>query len=255
VAIASFSPVAELLASKVRDHLRDHEPALPQQAVEVTVDTNSHLAEQRGAFLLRLLRQQGAPDIAQLSVVDVGCGFGALSLFFASLGARVTGIDVNANRLVVGREVARDQGLPVVFAAESMQSMDSVETAACDLVVVNNSYCYVIPDADRRATLSEVHRVLRRGGWTVLRNPNLWHPLDPFTRLPLVHLLPPRKAKRASQLMGRPRSMSRLTSPYGARRELRCAGFRHAHWVPTSHGYPNALERFARYHHVVARRG
>ena len=59
-----------------------------------------------------------------------------------------------------------------------------------DLVVVNNSLCYVLDREARQAAL-RLAGALSPGGWLVMRNPNRLFPLDQFTGIPLLGLLPP----------------------------------------------------------------
>jgi SAM-dependent methyltransferase len=124
-----------------------------------------------------------------------------------------------------------------------------------DLVVDNNSLCYVVPRDERRAALRETRRVLRPGGFLLVRNPNRWNPRDQFSRLPLVQLLPPRQATRAAELLGRKRSNVRLTSPIAAVREMRAAGFTAVeHVASPSSRRPMLMKPFARYQHLIAER-
>lgn len=249
-----FQGLTEPLASGVRDHLGKHLPDLPAHSVDVTVRTNSSLVERRGVLLLKLLYEREIRSVRGLDLLDIGCGFGALSLFFASRGARVTAVDSNGPRMDVGREIAVEHGLAVRFVRQRMQALDALPESSFDLAVVNNALCYLIDPADRDSALREVHRVLRPGGTLIVRDPNRWHPVDPFTKVPALHLLPPRGAQAVGARLAGSRSLTRLTSAHRARRDLRRAGFESSHHVAYAQGVGRALEPFARYHHVVATR-
>jgi SAM-dependent methyltransferase len=164
----------------------------------------------------------------------------------------VTALDAEGDRFEVGEAVARRHALPLRFARARMEALDAFEHASFDVAVVNNSLCYVTSPALRRRALREILRVLRPGGWVVLRNPNRLTPVDPFTALPLVALLPAERAAQVAARLGRPRSSVLLTTPRQARAELRAAGFERVGSIAPRRLGP--LGRVARYHHAVARR-
>jgi len=220
-----------------------------------TLETNSGFVARRAdPLLLLFLRESGLPSVRGLRVLDVGCGFGALAVYFAAHGAIVEGIDPNGARLEVGRAVARRHDLPVGLATGSMERLDFPDRSF-ELVVMNNSLCYVVDTADRHSALTEALRVLRPGGRILIRNPNRAALLDQFTGLPVVHALPPRAADRTARMLGRRRSRVRLLTVGGARRELRRAGFVDVRSAATpSSSWPAAARRFARYQHLLAQR-
>jgi 2-polyprenyl-3-methyl-5-hydroxy-6-metoxy-1,4-benzoquinol methylase len=250
-----FGAVADSLRREVLRFYRERGETLTEQGGLNTLETNSGFVERRAAPLLEILRTDGGVEsIEGLRLLDIGCGFGALSTFFAARGAEVIGIDPNEERLQVGRAVAAEHGLPLDLRRGRMQSLE-LPDESFDLVVQNNTLCYVVPRPERRAALTETLRVLRGGGSLIVRNPNRWNPLDQFTGLPLIQILPPGGANRVAGLFGRRRSTVRLTSSLEAVRELRAAGFvdvRHA--SPPTRAWPSAMKPFARYQHLVARR-
>ena len=88
-----------------------------------------------------------------------------------------------------------------------------------------------------------------------MRNPNRWSPIDQFTNLPLLPLLPPAAANRLARAFRKERSRVRLVSALEAARELRRAGFTdvvHRGFVDSNR--PDVLRFVARYQHVTARR-
>jgi SAM-dependent methyltransferase len=250
-----FTPIADSLRSTVLDFYADHGESLEGPAGVNTLETNSGFVERRATPLLQTLAQiTGRDSIEGLRLIDLGCGFGALAVFFASRGATVTGIDPIADRLEVGRAVAAEHGLPVEFSPGRMEELDFADESF-DLAIQNNSLCYITNRQDRRSALAETARVLRPGGFVVIRNPNRWHPRDQFTGLPLITLLPPHAATRLAGRLGKPRSEVRLVSPLEGKRELRRAGFTDITLAasPASR-WPEFMKPIARYQHLVARK-
>ncbi len=247
----AFAALAHDLRDRIIEHCEQSGERLDTPAGVMTLDTNSVLAAGRGRLLLRLLAQEGVGSIAGRRVLDLGAGFGALSLYFAHLGANVVAVDPNEQRMRVAQTIADKRGLPLSTVAASAQSLP-FKDASFDVVVANNSLCYLVGEQLHDEAMREIHRVLRPGGWVVMRNPNRLHPRDQFTSLPLLPLLPPALAQRATRALGRHRSHVQLRSPGAAVRTLRRAGFAHARWRPRPGG--GFGERFAGYHHVLARR-
>jgi SAM-dependent methyltransferase len=254
-AALEFRSIADSLREEVVRYYRARGEDLSGPAGDRTLETNSSLVESRGGLLLHILEQAGGPrSVEGLRVVDLGCGLGALSVFFAAHGATVVGLDRDRSRMEVGAAVAGRYGLAVEFLAGSMQRLD-LPDGAFDLAVQNNSLCYILPREDRARALSEAWRVLRPGGRLLIHNPNRWTPVDQFTGLPAITFLPPIAATRVARALGRPRSRVRLTSPLEAKRELRRAGFPHPRMIaPPASGWTGFLRALARYQHLVAQR-
>jgi SAM-dependent methyltransferase len=247
----SFAPLAMALRDHVIEHYERAGLRLDTPAGRRTLDTNSSLAAARGRVLLRLLAEAGGGPIRGRRVLDLGAGFGALSVYFGHLGAEVVAVDPNEERLGIGVAVARRYGLALSSMAAHAEALP-LPDATFHLVVANNSLCYIVDRDTRRAAMAELLRVLAPGGWLVMRNPNRLAPLDPFTQLPLLALLPPSFGRELTHRLGRHRSEVRLMTPQGAVRELRRAGFAQTSWRAAPGRRVGAM--VASYHHVVARR-
>jgi SAM-dependent methyltransferase len=247
----NFARVARALRGEIIEYYRARGKSIDDEAGLVTLDTNSTLVPDRARLLLDLYQSRGERDsIEGLEVADLGCGFGAMSLYFANAGARVTGIDKDQERFRIGAGLAERLGLTASFERGWLEVM-ALPDSHFDLAVINNSLCYITDRDDRRRALANSLRILKPGGWLIVRDPSRTSPLDPFSRLPLVHQLPPRLARPMLRLTarGRARSQVRLMSPRAGRRALRRAGFGEVH---TERGAPGGLR--VRYQHLTARR-
>jgi ubiquinone/menaquinone biosynthesis C-methylase UbiE len=250
---ASFAPIAASLREQIIRHYEVRGESLEGRSGRATLETNSALAERRGAILLAMIEEREL-SLPHTRVLDVGCGFGALALFFAHHGAEVVAIDANGPRLRVGSQVAEAHDLPVKFRRMRMQDLP-FRDGGYHFAVMNNSLCYVVDQPERDAALAEAHRVLRPGGLLLIRNPNRLHPVDQFTGLPLLGLLPRRGATRAAALLRRARSDVALRSERAATKELRRAGFAEIRAHSRSGGpFRTTFRPLARYQHLSAQR-
>jgi SAM-dependent methyltransferase len=249
-----YAPIAASLEKELLAYYERERLAEPRsEPGPNTLETNSTLAERRASALMAMIAALGL-SVRGRRVLDLGCGFGALSLYFASQGARVVAIDPNESRMSVGRAVAEAHGLPVRFRTARMQDLP-VRDEAFLFAVMNNSLCYVTGHEDRVAALAEAQRALRPGGLLLVRNPNRSHPVDQFTGIPLVGMLPEPAARRLAGALGRPRSRVALRGERGAAAELRAAGFADVRAHSQRPGtWRAALRPLARYQHLSARK-
>lgn len=197
-----------------------------------TLHTNSDLVPRRAENLLRWLATiAGVATLEGLDVAEVGSGFGALAAYLTiqARPARVVGIDINDEYLAVGRECARRLGLTdrLSFEIGDMRSLSQVSGAPFDVMIANNAFIYLPTRQDARTALAEFFAATRPGGTVIFHHANKWQWREPFTRDPLVHLLPASAARVVSRVTGWEHNHGRvrLFSPPALARGLRRAGF------------------------------
>ena len=101
---------------------------------------------------------------ASSNVLEIGCGAGGCALHFAAtVGCRVTGIDVNAHGIRAAEHSARAQQLAerVQFAEHDASSGLPFSDEAFDAVYSNDAFCHI---RGRLNLLRECQRVLKTGG-------------------------------------------------------------------------------------------
>ncbi|HET6315171.1 MAG TPA: class I SAM-dependent methyltransferase [Chloroflexota bacterium] len=107
--------------------------------------------------LVPLLRQRGLTR-----VLDVGCGIGRHSLFLATQGLSVVGIDASSSALAEARSQASPD-LPLDYREASFYEMEAFAAETFGAVVAWNVIYHGDGDIAQRA-IDEFHRVLRPGG-------------------------------------------------------------------------------------------
>ena len=110
-------------------------------------------------------------------VLEVGCGCGTESLWFAMQGASVVGVDLNEPRLEVARERARylRDTLGTTVDAEFLNtSLFDLDLAGeFDLIWLEMAFHHLEPRTEVPAALG---RLLRPGGHVVIAEANGWNP-------------------------------------------------------------------------------
>ena len=79
-------------------------------------------------------REDGAPPLAGLTALDIGCGAGLLSEPLARLGAEVTGLDPAPGNIAAARRHAAETGVRVGYRAATLEEV-AAETATFDIVL------------------------------------------------------------------------------------------------------------------------
>ena len=107
-----------------------------------------------------------AREIARLvrpgdAVLDLGCGEGRDSVFFAELGASVTGVDLSRDGLRKARRLARQRGVTVRWIEGPMTEV--LPARRFDLIFSCGTIHYV-PRADRRRLFRRLAAMTRPGG-------------------------------------------------------------------------------------------
>jgi SAM-dependent methyltransferase len=103
------------------------------------------------------------PDVRGRDVIDLGCGTGYWSAWFARLGARPVGLDLSEAQLETARMFQREHGIefPLVHGSAEGAPLPS---ASFDLAFSEYgaaTWC------DPYAWIPEAHRLLRPGGWLI----------------------------------------------------------------------------------------
>ena len=115
----------------------------------------SHLGDVRGKYLL-----------------DLGCGAGESTVYFALKGARCMGTDLSKRMLEVAQRLAQRNRVAIETRRLNAAKIDFPDSTF-DIVYAANLLHHV--DAD--PTIHEIHRVLKPGGIACLWDPLKYNPL------------------------------------------------------------------------------
>jgi len=139
----------------------------------------------------RLVRRH-APAMGG-TLLDYGCGNGAQTLRFVQDFDSIIGADVVPEHIEEFQAGQPPESVrPVLYDGDRLP----VEDQSVDAVV---SFEVLEHVADEQASLAEIHRVTRPGGWIAMTVPNRWWifethgadlPLLPWNRVPLFSWLP-----------------------------------------------------------------
>jgi hypothetical protein len=138
---------------------------------------------------------------ASTVIADVGAGYGWLAMAFAAHSpARVIAIEVDAERLAAGREIADILGLAdrITWLAEGLGGISLADQS------VDVAYCVEVLEHVRRdpATVADLRRLPR--DLLIITTPNQWFPVIAHdTRLPFCHWLPQPARRVYAKLAGR----------------------------------------------------
>jgi 2-polyprenyl-3-methyl-5-hydroxy-6-metoxy-1,4-benzoquinol methylase len=116
-------------------------------------------------------------DVKGKKVLDIGCGEGCFSRFFAKAGAEVTAIDLSDALIKAAEEEEKRHPLGVKYFVANAADLNMLESESFDL-----AFCYMalMDIRDYEGAVSEASRVLKTGGRFVLL---IEHPCFAFVRI------------------------------------------------------------------------
>lgn len=137
---------------------------------------NFYMKEYLERVLARIKPVPGA------KVLEIGCGTGPASCFMAQQGYTVDGFDVSETAVKMARGNAEDRNLDINYSVNDICSISETESAIYDVIVDGHCMHCITYDSDRHSALSNVLRLLKRGGYFIvdtmsMENPFKWpHP-------------------------------------------------------------------------------
>ena len=116
-----------------------------------------------------LYEQLMSQDLKNKRVLDFGCGSGSNSIILANLGAIVYGFDISYESLKIAKEKARKYGVAKrVYFSQSVGEKLCFKDQSFDLIFGSD----ILHHLDIGPSISEMRRVLRKGGWGYFKE---WH--------------------------------------------------------------------------------
>ena len=116
-------------------------------------------------------------DIKGKKILDLGCGMGDASLYFAYRGAKVFAVDISPGMIRLVKRLSRERGYTKSIIAKEMVAEDlKFRSNFFDFVFGNGVLHHVEP----HLALQEIHRVLKPGGVACF--------IDPLGHNPVINI-------------------------------------------------------------------
>ena len=148
---------------------------------------------ERGADTIACYREAytGEQMFAGKEVLDMGCGAGGKSLYYASLGAKsVTGVEIVEHYKAEAESLAAELGLSDKFRFVCASALElPFPDGSFDTIIMNDFFEHV---SEPEKALKEALRLLRPDGRIFVNFPPYWHPtgyhMSDAINTPWVHL-------------------------------------------------------------------
>ena len=166
----------------------------------------------RGSRKIVELLEQELGSLARLNVLDLGCGFGEISLALARKAKKVTSVDRKDEELAHIERWKNEKQITNLDIVRASAIDVPLQSHSFDLVLLNGVLEWIghadsqgSPEKLQRQALQEVVRLLKPEGVLYLAIENRYYPphlwSDPHTHQPLVSFLPRYLADKLSYML------------------------------------------------------
>lgn len=154
-----------------------------------------------------------AIDLKHKKVLEIGCGFGGMSIYFVQKGIDLIAIDNNNDALEFAKEFASSHDVSVDFRFGDAQKLEFADNTF-DAIIMELMFEHVENPCQ---VLKELQRILKPGGkvynhFCLYYGPYGNH-LHNFTRIPWIHLIPFLNLKKFILSKGKGFPKGRLVTP------------------------------------------
>ena len=100
-------------------------------------------------------------DVRGLRLLDLACGEGYFSRFYAKAGAKVTGIDISDNQIAAAQEEESRAPLGIKYHVADASKIDFLEPESFDIII---SFMALMDIEDYEGALMQASRILKPKG-------------------------------------------------------------------------------------------
>lgn len=104
-----------------------------------------------------------------IKILDLGCGFGALTQHLVGLNGKIYGVDISSDSIALAKKKIKSK--QIFFKADNAHNL-SFKSGFFDFVVGNA----ILHHLDLHKSLSEIFRVLKKKGGIIFFEPNIINP-------------------------------------------------------------------------------
>jgi SAM-dependent methyltransferase len=122
-------------------------------------------------------------NIREFRCLEVGCGTGEISAFFADYVNKIWGVEIDRSIILNGQMIAHDN----LAFSQSDGSNLPFSTSTFDLVLFPQVYEHT---TQQKKVIDEIYRTLKPGGICFFSGPNRFQLIEPHYFLPFLSWLP-----------------------------------------------------------------
>ncbi len=109
-------------------------------------------------------------------LLDVGCGYGRITVPLAVLGYAVRGVDITPGFIRAARRYARDECVVVPFKVGDMRHLPYPDASFHGLFCLWSAFNELLTKRDQHLAIKSMRDVLKPGGLAVIDLPDMRHP-------------------------------------------------------------------------------
>lgn len=131
---------------------------------EIDEENRLHSSQARKVEFLTTVETLDEYVDCNKKMIDIGCGAGIYSCFFARKGTIVTSIDLVPQHIEKLIEVARDENLPIKANVGDAVNLSHIASNSFDVVLCMGPLYHMVNYSDRMTCIDECKRIVKPGG-------------------------------------------------------------------------------------------